>query len=78
MTRETKTADELRQMVQERMDQRTTIDSDSVVVEAVYQHESDETGCNWNITGFQGDRSWYQTFTKILYAVRKEYNLATD
>lgn len=78
MTRETKTADELRQMVQERMDERTKIDNDSVVAAEVYWHAPDETGCNWSIRSFDGDHSWVPAFNGILRTVRDKFNLTAD
>ena len=73
MGREVKSKDELRQIVQDRVDRRTEIDGDNVIMN-IYGHEYDDGGCNWGWK-FQGDGGWTDAVTAILDELRNKYNL---
>ncbi len=73
MDRELKSNDELRQIVQYRIDRRTEVDGDHVVV-SIYWHEPDENGCNWDHS-FHGDSCWSPAVLAIVAELRSKYNL---
>ncbi len=74
MDRELKSNDELRQIVQDRIDRRTEVDGDHVIV-SIYWHEPDENGCNWDHS-FHGDSCWTDAVLAIVAELRSKYNLA--
>ncbi len=73
MDREVKSKDELRQIVQDRVDQRTEIDGDNIII-SISWHEEDESGCNWDWR-FHGDSSWTDAVTAIGAELQNKYNL---
>ncbi len=74
MDRELKLKDELRQIVQDRIDQRTEVDGDHVIV-SIYWHEPDKNGCNWD-QKFRGESCLTDTVLAIVAELRSKYNLA--
>lgn len=80
MTREIATKDELRQMIQDAIDQGTDLDGDcrDVVANEVYWHEADESGCNWNLHSFRGDRSCADVVARIVGTLRTQYRISDE
>lgn len=73
MAQETKSNDELRQIFQDRIDQKTEVDGDHIIVSITW-HEPDENGCNWS-QRYHGDRCWKDDVLAIEAELQNKYNL---
>ena len=73
MGREIKSNDELRQIVQDRIDRRTEVDGDHVIV-SIYWHEPDKSGCNWGWK-LHDDSCWTYAVIAIVAELQSRYNL---
>ena len=80
MTREIATKDELKKMIQGAIDQSTDLDGDcrDVIANEVCWHEADESGCNWYLHSFRGDRSCAGVVTRIVEELRIKYRIADE
>ena len=77
MTRETKSAEDLRQMIQERIRSSEELGCDSQIVEVgqVYWHKTDTSGCNWTICCFKNAEGYRVFLDNILADFRKDFTL---
>ena len=77
MSRTSKTAPELKRLIQSRMDALEEVEEDGehVFAREVDWHEPDETGCNWNMNGYRGPANYATEIRLLVNALRREYHL---
>jgi len=80
MPRTVKTAAELKHLIQIRMNALEDVEEDGEQVFAhnVDWHEPDESGCNWNMSGYRGLATYATEVRLIVNRLRREYRLSAD
>ena len=80
MSRTSKTAPELKRLIQARMDALEDVEEDGeqVFAHEVDWHEPDETGCNWNMSGYRGPADYATEIRLLINSLRRQYRLSTD
>ena len=80
MSRTSKTAPELKRLIQARMDALEDVEEDGeqVFAHEVDWHEPDETGCNWNMSGYRGPANYATEIRVLINSLRRQYGLITD
>ena len=75
-----KTAAALRHLIQLRIDALTEVEDegDQVFARDVEWHAPDESGCNWDMSGFRGPADYATEVRLIVNNLRREYRLADD
>ena len=73
-----KTAAELKRLIQARMNALDDVEEDGEQVFAhdVDWHEPDESGCNWNMSGYRGPANYATDIRRIVNNLRREYRLS--
>lgn len=73
-----KTAAALKHLIQLRIDALTELqdDGDEVFARDVKWHAPDESGCNWDLSGFRGPAEYATDVRLIVNNMRREYRLA--
>ena len=80
MHKVTKTAAELKRLIQTRMNALDEIEQDSEQIFArdVEWQETDEDGCNWNMSGYRGPATYATEIRALVNRLRREYSLAPE
>lgn len=80
MSRDIKTAEELKRLIQFRMDALEDVEEDGAQVFAhdVDAHPPDESGCNWNMNGYRGPIGYATEIRLLVNRLRREYRLGGD
>jgi hypothetical protein len=80
MNKVTKTAAELKRLIQTRMNALDEIEEDGEEVFArdVQWQEADEDGCNWNMNGYRGPASYATEIRALVNRLRREYRLEPE
>jgi len=75
-----KTAAELKRLIQMRMNAMEEVEEDGEQVFAhdVDWHETDDDGCNWNMTGYRGPANYAMEVRAIVNRLRREYRLSGE
>ena len=53
-------------------------DGERVFARDVEWHEPDETGCNWNMSGYRGPANYATEIRVLIDSVRREYRLGAN
>ena len=71
---------EITKMINDRLKEGKELDGDcrDVRISAVYWHEPDETNCNWNVRGYNGNPGCLGVVDAIVSDVRRRYKLSED
>ena len=76
MPRQEKTADELTQLLQQRIDELDSVRTGAhVFAPHVYRCDPDEHGCNWNVGVYSGPPQYASVVRLIVRGLRKHYFL---
>ena len=77
MPKVVKTAEQLKHLIQIRMNALEEVEDDGEQVYAhnVDWHEPDEEGCNWNMSGYRGPAHYATEIRVIVNRLRREYHL---
>ena len=77
MPRVTKTAAELKHLIQVRMNALDEIEQDDEQVFArdVDWQQPDESGCNWDMIGYRGPVGYASAVRTLVNTLRREYRL---
>lgn len=75
-----KTAAALRHLIQLRIDALADVEEqgDQVFARDVQWHAPDDSGCNWDMSGFRGPAEYATEVRLIVNSLRREYRLAED
>jgi hypothetical protein len=67
----------LLESIQERINNSDELDGDcrGVIANAVYWHEKDESGCNWDVHSFRNVGGCEDVMIKIINEFKLNYNL---
>ena len=77
MARKIRSAADIRQIIQERFNSIDVVKEDKaeVTIHEVQWHEPDETGCNWGLGSYRGDRHYADAIARIVHELQQQYNL---
>ena len=80
MHKVTKTAAELKRLIQARMNALDEVaeDGEQVFARDVDWQEADEDGCNWNMNGYRGPANYATEIRSLVNRLRREYRLGAD
>ncbi len=77
MAMEITTEDELKNMIQEKINSCEELDGDckEVIVNSVYWHEFDKTGSNWDVHSLRNAAGCEGVVREIISKFKQKYNL---
>jgi len=77
MNKKTVTEQQLKDMIQNRISNSGELDGDckGVIVTAIYWHEPDETGSNWDVSSLRNAQGCEAVVSKIVSEFKQRYNL---
>ena len=77
MAKEITTEDDLKNMIQEKINNCEELDGDckEVIVNSVYWHELDETGSNWDVHSLRNAAGCEGVANEIITEFKLKYNL---
>ena len=80
MSRVTKTAAELKHLIQMRMNVLDEIehDDEQVFARDIDWQEPDESGCNWDMIGYRGPAGYAAAVRSLVNTLRREYRLSAS
>jgi hypothetical protein len=80
MNKVTKTAAELKRLIQARMNALDELaeDDEQVFARDVDWQEADEDGCNWNMSGYRGPAGYATEVRALVNRLRREYSLEPE
>lgn len=80
MSRQLASNAEITKMINDRLSEGNELDGDcrDVRVSGVQRHPSDESGCNWNWSVYNGPPECYEVVLAIVSDLRRQYNLSGD
>jgi hypothetical protein len=80
MSQPVQTAAALKRLIQVRMNALPDVqeDDEQVFATEVEWHTPDESGCNWNMTGYRGPVAYASEIRLLINRMRRQYRLSPD